>query len=58
MTNMDMPAVQSGVNVLGNGNYRVYIYLDMAGPWAITIQASANGFAPQQRTVFVQAIVQ
>jgi hypothetical protein len=54
MTNMDMAATEQHVTELGNGTYKVNISLSMAGPWKITINTLATGFAPQQRTVFVQ----
>lgn len=55
MTNMQMAAGSSRVRSIGNGEYRVQLYLEMAGPWAITLQAQAAGFAPLQQTLYVQA---
>jgi hypothetical protein len=54
MTNMDMKANAHFVNTLGGGRYAVKLHLDMAGPWAIVIQAQADGFAPQQKTLYVE----
>ncbi len=56
MTNMDMTAPESHVTEIGNGKYRVNISLSMAGPWEITITTLAEGFEPQERTLFVQVI--
>ena len=56
MTNMEMQAPHIQVHAIGNGNYRVSLDLDMAGPWAITIRASAHGFAALEQTLFVQAV--
>lgn len=53
MTNMDMAAQQSHVIALGSGTYTVELNLDMAGPWSITIQTRASGFAPQEKTLQV-----
>jgi len=54
MTNMDMVANQSSVKYLGQGNYVAQLHLDMAGPWAITVQAQADGFDILKQTVFTQ----
>ena len=54
MTNMYMLAEQSGVKYLGQGNYAAQIHLYMAGPWAITVQAKADGFDPLHQTLLVQ----
>jgi hypothetical protein len=55
MTNMDMDmaAQQSYVKSSGGGTYLIDLNFDMAGPWSITIQTRAPGFAPQQKTVQV-----
>jgi hypothetical protein len=37
----------------GDGNYRIVIPLTMAGPWAIHIAASADGFDIQQKNLFI-----
>lgn len=55
MTNMLMSANSSRVKSIGNGEYRVQLDLEMAGPWAITLHAQADGFAPLQQTLYVQA---
>ena len=54
MTNMQMITNDELVRSIGQGNYKVQIHLYMAGPWAITIRASADGFLPLQKTLFVQ----
>jgi YtkA-like len=54
MTNMDMQANTHVVSSLGNGRYAVKLHLDMAGPWAIVIHAQADGFAPQQKVLYVE----
>jgi hypothetical protein len=54
MTNMVMGVDQRAVRDVGQGRYRVQLQLDMAGPWAIKITSHAPGFAPLQRTLFVQ----
>ncbi len=54
MTNMVMSAQHIQVFTQGDGNYRIFIPLSMAGPWAIHLQASANGFDPQQQNLFTQ----
>ncbi len=54
MTNMQMITNDELVRSIGQGNYKVQIHLYMAGPWAITIRASADGFLPMQKTLFVQ----
>lgn len=54
MTNMQMTTNDELVRSIGQGNYKVQIRLYMAGPWAITIRASADGFLPLQKTFFVQ----
>ncbi len=53
MTNMTMAAQETNVQPLGDGRYTVDLDLNMAGPWAIHIQANAYGFATQQRTLYV-----
>lgn len=53
MTNMDMSTQQSHVASSGGGRYTIELDLDMAGPWSITIQTQAPGFAPQEKTVQV-----
>ena len=54
MTNMHMVTNDDLVRPIGQGDYKVQIHLYMAGPWAITILAKAQGFLPLQKTVFVQ----
>lgn len=54
MTNMDMPTQQISTRSLGQGQYRVQMYLFMAGPWAIDLQAQAEGFLPSQQSLYVQ----
>ncbi len=41
---MQMTAGQSSVSSLGHGSYAIRLRLDMTGPWAITVQATAPGF--------------
>jgi hypothetical protein len=53
MTNMDMAAQQCHVKSSGSGTYMIDLSLDMAGPWSITIQTRAPGFAPQKKTLQV-----
>jgi hypothetical protein len=45
MTNMAMAVQQSSIRYLGRGTYTAQLPLSMAGPWAITVQAQADGFA-------------
>jgi hypothetical protein len=54
MTNMNMVTNQIRVRPQGNGNYTIQMQLYMAGPWEINIVTQADGFASQQRTLFVQ----
>jgi hypothetical protein len=54
MTNMHMITNDEYVRSIGQGIYKVQLYLYMAGPWAITIRANADGFQPLQKTVFIQ----
>lgn len=54
MTNMDMPTKEIGIKPLGHGEYMVQLHLFMAGPWAIDVQALAEGFAPSQQSLYVQ----
>lgn len=54
MTNMAMVANQSSVSYLGQGNYVAHLRLYMAGPWSISVQVQADGFATVQQTLFVQ----
>lgn len=54
MTNMVMPPTGANVEAHGNGDYKVRINVTMEGPWAINVQAWADGFKTQQQTLFVQ----
>ncbi len=54
MTNMDMPTQQISTHSLGEGHYRVQMYLSMAGQWAIDLQAQAEGFLPSQQSLYVR----
>ena len=54
MTNMDMVSHQNSVRYLGEGNYAAQLSLYMAGPWAITVQAHAEGFDPLNQTLFIE----
>ena len=54
MTNMYMVAKQSHVKYAGQGNYTAQIYLYMAGPWVLTVQAHAEGFDALNQTLLVQ----
>ena len=54
MTNMQMTAGQSSVSSLGHGSYAIRFRLDMTGPWAITVQATAPGFQRLSQTLLVQ----
>ena len=45
MTNMDMVTNQIHVESLGHGTYLAQLQLYMAGPWEISIEAHADGFA-------------
>lgn len=56
MTNMDMSSPDCHVIPLGNGRYQVNMELTMAGPWSITIQTRANGFASQEHTLVVNVV--
>ena len=55
MTNMYMVSHQSSVRYLGEGNYAAQLRLYMIGPWAITVQAQAEGFDPLNETLFIEA---
>ncbi len=54
MTNMNMITNAENVRSIGQGNYKIQLHLYMAGPWAITIRANADGFQPLQKTLFIQ----
>ncbi|HEU5230371.1 MAG TPA: FixH family protein [Ktedonobacteraceae bacterium] len=54
MTNMAMATRARRIEVQGHGAYLVRFSLVMAGPWAITIQARADGFTPLQQTLFLE----
>jgi len=54
MTNMVMITHDSHVKEVGQGIYVAQLHLYMAGPWAITVMAQADGFAPLNQTVLVQ----
>ncbi len=54
MTNMTMPTQQITIRSLGQGKYIVQLSLSMAGPWAIDLQAQADGFLPSQQSLYVQ----
>lgn len=54
MTNMDMVTHARHIEVQGRGKYLVQFHLAMSGPWAIIIQAQANGFTPLQQTLFLE----
>lgn len=54
MTNMNMSTYEVHVQPRGNGSYLLQLQFMMAGPWAITIQASAQGFAPLEHTMQVK----
>jgi hypothetical protein len=56
MTNMDMQASYSNVRVIGEGQYKVELRLYMAGPWLITLQATADGFRPLEQTLQVDVV--
>jgi len=54
MTNMNMITHQIYTMPQGQGNYLLRLHLSMIGPWAVTISMQAQGFAPLNRTIFVQ----
>ena len=54
MTTMEMSAQHIQVFTQGNGSYTVLVPLSMAGPWAIHIAASAEGFDIQQQNLLIQ----
>jgi hypothetical protein len=56
MTNMDMKANYSYVSPIGKGQYKVQFHLYMPGPWAIIIQANADGFSPLEQTLQVNVV--
>jgi hypothetical protein len=56
MTNMVMQPPQSKIVPLGQGNYDAQLYLDMAGPWEISMTVQADGFTSLKQTLFVQVI--
>jgi hypothetical protein len=53
MTNMEMAVKSSHVMSSGSGTYTIDLDLSMAGPWSITIQTRAPGFATQEKTLQV-----
>jgi hypothetical protein len=53
MTNMDMVSNLFRVEPLGHGNYIAQLQLYMAGPWEISIEAHADGFASTAQTLIV-----
>lgn len=54
MTNMLMPAPESEVKSMGQGDYLARIQLSMAGSWEIRIVAHADGFVDFQRSLLLQ----
>ena len=54
MTNMKMPTQEVTTRSLGQGKYMIQMSLFMAGPWAIDLQAQAEGFMPSQQSLYVQ----
>src|SRR5579884_752063 len=54
MTNMDMGEQQLLLADIGQGNYETHFLPSMAGPWMVTIQVHADGFAPLHRQLFIQ----
>ncbi len=54
MTNMAMPTREISIKALGQGYYSIQLHLYMTGPWAITVQAQAEGFIPSQQNLHVQ----
>jgi hypothetical protein len=56
MTNMDMGTHQENVRTIGPGTYIATLELSMAGPWAITVTASRDGFDPVQKTLLVEVV--
>lgn len=54
MTNMAMSAEHMQVFKRGDGHYNVLIPLTMAGPWAIHIAASADGFDTQRQNLLIE----
>lgn len=53
MSNMEMVTKQSNGRYLGQGTYTTQLHLFMAGPWAITLQAHADGFDTLLQTLQV-----
>lgn len=53
MTNMKMSGDTRLLRVLGGGDYLVAVDFSMSGPWLITVHAQADGFTPQQETLFL-----
>jgi glycine cleavage system regulatory protein len=56
MTNMEMVTDQNNVRYLGQGVYAAQLHLYMTGPWAITIQAVADGFDTLPQTLQVNVV--
>jgi hypothetical protein len=56
MTTMAMNARNIQVLQEGNGNYSVLIPFNMAGPWAVHIAATADGFDIQQQNLLLQVV--
>lgn len=54
MKNMNMPPQEISTRSLGQGRYIVQMRLSMVGPWAIDVQAQAEGFLPSQQSFYVQ----
>ncbi len=54
MTKMAMPTQEVSTRSLGQGQYLIQMSLSMAGPWAIDLQAQAEGFLSSQQSLCVQ----
>lgn len=54
MTNMDMGTFHSTLKAAGRGDYIAQLQLNMTGPWAITVNAQAQGFDSLRQVVQVQ----
>src|SRR5947207_2244864 len=53
MTNMQMSGDARLISYQGGGDYLVAVHFSMSGPWAVTIQAIADGFSPSQKTLLL-----
>jgi nitrogen fixation protein FixH len=56
MTNMDMGDVSTHFQPQGQGKYVTHVQWTMSGPWSVTINVHANGFASSHQTILIDVI--